>query len=89
MRVCRFEVRQAAQSNDDLARVKTAESTAVELVELVAIDGIVEELSEIVVELGKAGTHDIGVDLALAVLARMRKIARQAEAARGSAVGRS
>ena len=72
---------------EGMPRVETAERAAIELVELVAIDGIVEEVGEIVVEL-QVGTHDIGADLALAVFARMRKIAGQAEAARDAAVGR-
>ena len=67
--------------------IEAAEGAAVELVELVAIDGVVEEIGEIVVEL-QVGADDIGVDLALAVFARMRKIAGQAEAAGDAAVGR-
>ena len=62
---------------EGMPRVEAAEGAAVELVELVAIDGIVEEIGEIVVEL-QVGAIDIGADLALAVLARMRKIAGQA-----------
>ena len=72
---------------EGMPRVKTAKGAAVELVELVAIDGIVEEVGEIVVEL-QVGTHDIGAEIGLAVFARMRKIAGQAEAAGDAAVGR-
>ena len=72
---------------EGMPRVEAAEGAAVELVELVAIDGIVEEIGEIVVEL-QVGTHDIGAEIALAVFARMRKIAGQAEAAGDAAVGR-
>ena len=72
---------------EGMPRIETAEGAAVELVELVAIDGIVEEVGEIVVEL-QVGAHDIGAEIALAVFARMRKIAGQAEAAGDAAVGR-
>ena len=67
--------------------IEATEGAAVELVELVAIDGVVEEVGEIVVEL-QIGTHDIAADLALPVSARMRKIAGQAEPAGHTAVGR-
>ena len=42
---------------EGVARVKAADGAAVELVELVAIDGVVEEVSEIVVEL-QVGADD-------------------------------
>jgi hypothetical protein len=67
--------------------VEAAEGAAIKLVELVAIDGVIEEISEVVEEL-QVGTHDIGADLALAVLARLRPVAGQAEAAGGAAIGR-
>src|SRR5262249_9461182 len=66
--------------------IETAECSAIELVELVTIDGVVEEVCEIVVEL-QVGADHIGTDLGLTVLARMRKIAGQAEAAGDAAIG--
>ena len=54
--------------------VKTTKGAAIELVKLVAIDGVIEEIGKVVVEL-QVGTHDIGIDLTLAVFARMRKVA--------------
>ena len=71
---------------ESVAGVETGKRAAIELAELVAVDGIVEEIGEIVEELQRRADH-IGADLALAVLARLRPVARQAETARGSAVG--
>src|SRR5882724_1063759 len=66
--------------------VEAAKGAAIELVELVAIDGVIEEIGEVVEEL-QVGAHDIGADLALAVLARLRPIAGQAEAAGRPTIG--
>ena len=53
---------------EGMARVKAAEGAAIELVELVAIDRVVEEIGEIVEEL-QVGAHGIGADFGLAVFA--------------------
>src|SRR5262249_61823924 len=65
--------------------VEAADGAAIKLVELIAIDGVVEKIGEIVVEL-QVGADDIGADLALAVLARSRPVAGKAEAAAGAAI---
>src|SRR5262245_13226643 len=72
---------------EGVARIEAAEGAPIELRELVAIDGVVEKISEIVEEL-QVGSDHVGADLALTVLARLRPVARQAEAARGAAIGR-
>ena len=72
---------------EGVAGVEPIDRAAVGLAELIAIDGIVEEVGEIVEQAERRADH-IGIDLALAVLARLRPIARQREAARGAAVGR-
>lgn len=51
-----------------VAAIKAAECAAIELVKLVAIDGVVEGIGKIVEEL-QVGTHDKGVDPGLPVLA--------------------
>ena len=51
-----------------MPRVEPAEGTAIELVELIAIDRVIKQIGEIVEEL-QVGAHDIGADLALSVLA--------------------
>src|SRR3954453_16564029 len=70
-----------------MSRIDAAERATVELAELVAIDGIVEKVGEIV-EQPQVGAHDIGADIGLSVVARLRPVARQAESAGGAAVGR-
>src|SRR5215510_12048079 len=72
---------------EGVARIEAAEGAPIELGELVAIDRIVEKISEIVEEL-QVGSDHVGADVALTVLARLRPIARQAEAACGAAIGR-
>ena len=72
---------------EGVAGVEAIDRAPVELAELIAVDGIVEEVGEIVVELQRRADH-IGVDLGLPVLARMRPIARQREAAGDAAIGR-
>lgn len=72
---------------ETLAGVETVDRAAVKLGELVAIDGIIEKIGEVVEELER-GTDHIGIDLALANVARLRPAARQAEAAGCSAIGR-
>src|SRR5205823_2535655 len=64
---------------EGVPRVEAAERPAVELVELVAIDGVIEKIGEVVVEL-QVGADHVGAELALAVFARMRKVTGQAEA---------
>ena len=72
---------------EGVAGIEAVDRAPVDLAELVAIDGVVEKVGEIVVEPQRRVDH-IGVDLALPVLARMRPIARQREAARDAAIGR-
>src|SRR6185437_15975624 len=67
--------------------IETANRAAIELVELVTIDGIVEEVREVVVQL-QVGADQIGADLALTVLAGMREIAGKAETTGNAAIGR-
>lgn len=69
-----------------VAGVEAVQRAAVELAELVAIDGVVEQIGEIIEQLHRRA-HHIGAGLALAELARMRPIAGQAESAGGSAIG--
>src|SRR3954451_13050022 len=57
-----------------LAGVDAVNRAAVKLGELVAIDGIVEKVGEVVEELERGADH-IGIDLALADIARLRPIA--------------
>src|SRR3954469_15397266 len=67
-------------------RVEATDGTAIKLIELIAIDGVVEKIGEIVVEL-QVRTNGVRADLGLAVLAGMRKIPGQAKAAGDAAVG--
>src|SRR3954469_22827407 len=57
-----------------LAGVDAIDRAAVKLGELVAIDGVVEKIGEVVEELER-GTDHIGIDLTLADIARLRPIA--------------
>ena len=70
-----------------LAGIEAVDGAAVELVELVAVDRVVEEIGEVVVELQRGADH-IGIDVGLAEVARLRELARQAEPAGDAAVGR-
>ena len=72
---------------ESVAGVEAVDRAPVHLAELIAIDGVVEKVGEIVVE-PQRRTDDIGVDLALPVLARLRPVARQRKPARCAAVGR-
>ncbi len=72
---------------EGVAGVEAIDRAPVHLAELIAIDGIVEKVGEIVVEPQRRVDH-IGVDLALPVLARLRPVARQREAAGDAAIGR-
>src|SRR3954471_13425313 len=81
----RLEARQGPDGG--IPCVQPADRAAVELVELVAIDGVVEKVGEIVVEL-QVGADDVSADFGLPVLARPRETAGQAEPAGGAAIGR-
>ena len=70
-----------------MAGIEAINGAPVHLAELIAIDGIVEEIGEIIVEPQRRVDH-IGADLALPVLARLRPIARQREPARDATIGR-
>ena len=72
---------------EGVAGIEAIDRAPVHLAELVAIDGIVEKIGEIVVEPQRRVDH-IGVDLALPVFARLRPVARQREPARDAAIGR-
>ena len=59
---------------DGVAGVEAIDRALVELAELIAVDGIVEKVGEIVVEVHR-GADQIGVGLGLPILARMRPVA--------------
>src|SRR6187549_239175 len=68
-----------------VAGVEAVERAAVELAELVAIDGVAEQIGKVVEQLQRRA-HQIGAGLALAELARMRPVAGEAETVRRPAV---
>ncbi len=72
---------------EGVAGVEPIDHAPVHLAELIAIDGVVEKIGEVVVE-PQRRVDRIGVDLALSVFARVRPIARQREAARRAAIRR-
>src|SRR5204863_3352019 len=71
---------------DGLAGVQPSERAAVRLAELVAIDRVCEEISE-VVEQPQRGVNDITLNSRLPDVARLREAARKAEAIHLPAVG--
>ena len=72
---------------EGVAGIEAIDRAPVHLAELIAMDGVVEKIGEVVVELQRR-IDRIGVDLALPVFARLRPIARQRKPARYAAIGR-